>query len=133
MTEMTAESFIRHIRDEADTIREHLDGYYSIENEVKPNFERPIGNLDQSRRIRSLKVLHAALNRANQSKNILDDDNDNRHYLFTQIFGRTITSANQITNVEAIAFNNCCNRYNLDAARNMVDETLDSRFATLAI
>lgn len=113
-------AFIDDIHDETVRLRSLYDDF-SINGQ---GIECLIGNCDAKQRNKWLVYLHAPLSKVMKRA----PTDDERHYLFGVIFGRTIFSADDISNLEAIAWHHLVgNDKNAAFARAMIEDVLSER------
>ncbi len=122
-TNISPNDFIDLIHDEAETLRDMMDGYYNIETGQTENFEKRIGQITGTRRNRWLRTLHAPFNRMG----VKFSSDDERHYVMAYIFGEmVIHSADEISNIQAWAWSRCCTMYNEKFALALIKEAQDA-------
>lgn len=118
-------SAISIIADEANYLREVAEGYYDLNNQANQNMEQPIINFETPNThniyTKWLRFLHAPLNNLDFKLN-----DDERHYLFSKVFGRHIRSAKEVTNIESWAWNKFVEK-NPPLATAMIKDILRER------
>lgn len=115
---MDINKFISIIRDEKVTILHHLMQLAQVD---KDYHEEVIEDISNDQRVKKcLAMAHLHFSRLGFS--LTDDE---RHLIFSRIFGRNITSAKQLTNVEAMALANSLNPENDGFSKKMIKDILN--------
>jgi len=116
---------INVIKDQANYLRDVAAGYYDLNAQTNQNMERPIAEFGtpNTRAVYNkwLRFLHAPLNNLNFRLN-----DDERHYVFSIIFGRPIASAVELTNIESWAWNKFAGK-NPELTSAMIKDILRER------
>jgi hypothetical protein len=123
----TSELLIGLVSDEANLLRQKAEGYFNIHTEQDEDLEMMIDECDQRTRLKWLRTLHAPI--SGLGLTLTDDD---RHYLFSRLFGRNIKTAGVVTNIEAWAWSRVA-KYNQKLIYNLVKDIISERNTTTAI
>lgn len=117
------QTLINDIHDETQRLRDSYSDF-TINGQTVESF---LEDCNHAQRAKWLIKLHAPISRV-LGHSLTDDE---RHWLFSLVFGRTISTADRITNLETMAWANLVGNPNNTAyAKAMIEDILSERITT---